>query len=72
MTMIKVGGNKGSLLSTIDSLTNRVYISPKVEDLLFKNSKLDIVNKTEYYAEDIHFVKNTCFFGRGDWFSKID
>lgn len=72
MTMIKVGGNKGSLLSTIDSLTNRVYISPKVEDLLFKNSKLDIVNKTEYYAEDIHFVKNTCFFGRGDWSSKID
>ena len=72
MTMIKVGGNKGSLLSTIDSLTNRGYISPKVEDILYKNSKFDIVNKIDDYVEDVYFIKNTCFFGRGDWSSKID
>ena len=72
MTMIKVGGNKGSLLSTLDSLTNRLYVSANVEDLLFKNSKLDIVNKIEDYVEDVNFVKNICFFGRGDWSSKID
>jgi len=72
VSMIKVGGNKGSLLSTLDSLTSRRYISPKVEDILYKNSKFDVINKINDYEEDVYFIKNTCFFGRGDWSSKID
>lgn len=70
MTMIKVGGNKGSLLSLLNKLTSRI-ISPEIEDLLFQNSKFDIINKIQYYSEDISFLKKSCFFGRGNWLSKI-
>lgn len=69
--MIKVGGNRGSLLSVLDKLTNRELISPEVEDILYKNSKFDIVNKIEYYSEDVAFVKSKCFFGRGNWCNKL-
>lgn len=72
IAMVKVHGNKGSLLSTIDSLTNRKSISPNIEDILYKNSKFDIINKIDDYNEDLQFIKNICFYGRGDWFSKIN
>lgn len=72
MSMIKVGGNKGSLMALLDRLTNRSYISPKVEDILFKNSKFVVVNKIEYYLEDLTFLKKLCFFSRGDWLSKLN
>lgn len=72
VTMIKVGGNKGSLLSVISKLTSREYISPALEDLLYQNCKFNIVNKIDYYLEDLSFLKGTCLFGRGDWLSKVN
>lgn len=72
MTMIKVGGNKGSLLSVISKLTDRENISPVLEDLLYQNCKFDIVNKIDYYLEDLAFLRDTCLFGRGDWLSKVN
>ena len=71
VVMIKVGGNKGSLLSVLGKLTSRNYIGAKEEDILFANSKFDIVNKVEYYKEDLEYIRNTCYFGREDWCSKI-
>lgn len=71
VAMIKVGGNKGSLLSVLGKLTSRNYIGAKEEDILFANSKFDIVNKVEYYKEDLEYIRNTCYFGREDWYSKI-
>ena len=68
----KSWGNKGSLLAVLGKLTNREYVSPIVEDVLFKNSKFDIVNKIEYYLEDLTFMKKLCFFSRGDWLSKLN
>lgn len=72
ISMIKVGGNKGSLMALLGKLTNRDCISPKIEDILFKNSKFVVVNKIEYYLEDLTFLKKLCFFSRGDWLSKLN
>ena len=71
ITMIKVGGNKGSLLSVLNMLTSRGLISATIEDMLYENSKFEILNKIEFYNEDVNYVKTQCFFGRGDWSSKI-
>ena len=72
VTMIKVGGNKGSLLSVISKLTSREYISAYLEDLLFQNCKFNIVNKIDYYLEDLSFLRDTCLFGRGNWLNKVN
>lgn len=72
MTMIKVGGNRGSLISLLGMLTSRDYVSPSIEDILYRNSKFDVVNRIEYYLEDLTFLKSLCFFSRGDWLSKLN
>lgn len=72
VTMIKVGGNKGSLLSVISKLTSREYISPYLEDLLYQNCKFNVVNKIDYYLEDLSFLRDTCLFGRGNWLNKVN
>lgn len=71
VAMIKVNGNRGSLIALIDKLTSRKHLSPEIEDILFQNSKFDILDKLEYYDEDIAFIRRLCFFSRGDWLSKI-
>jgi hypothetical protein len=72
VTMVKVGGNKGSLLSVISKLTSREYISPYLEDLLYQNCKFNVVNKIDYYLEDLSFLRDTCLFGRGNWLNKVN
>lgn len=70
-SMIKVEGNKGSLLGVLSMLTRRDMISAEVEDILFEKSKFDIENKSEFFMKDLSFMRNLCFFSRGDWLSKI-
>ena len=69
--MIKINGNKGSILNTLSSLTSRSNVSSVIEDTLFNCSKFDVQHKIEGYEEDLDYVRNTNFFGRNNWLSKI-
>lgn len=70
VTMV-VEGNKNSMLSVLNKLTDRNIVSAKVEDLLFDNSDIMVVSKDKDFVNILLDLRKMCFFGRGNWLNKI-
>lgn len=70
VTMV-VEGNKNSMLSVLNKLTDRNIVSAKVEDLLFDNSDIMVVSKDKDFVDILLDLRKMCFFGRGNWLNKI-
>lgn len=66
--MIRVEGNRGSMISTILGVTN---VDSALEDCLFNNSDMLVINKISEYASDLSFLIENTLFSRGSWLSKF-
>lgn len=69
--MIRARGDKQSLLRIVNTLTSREVMSPEVEDVVFERSKFYFVSKPDTFIEDVNYIKDFCFFGRGNWADKL-
>lgn len=68
---ITVEGNRGAIISLFSSLSDSTLVTPSLEDSLFDNSKLVVINKIDEYQDEVAFIKDLCLFGREDWSSKL-
>lgn len=69
--MIRLSGRKQVMLRVLDKLTSRESLSPELEDALFERCKFYIMDKPDTFEEDVEYIRDFCFFGRGYWAEKL-
>lgn len=71
-TQIMVAGNRGSVMSTVEGLTDRGVLKPDIEDCLYNSSNFVVVKKIDEYDEDLVFLSESLIFSRNNWLDKLN
>lgn len=71
LTSIIVNGRRADLISASICLTDRSKVSLGCEKRLMNNSKVKIINSSDFTEDDLYFVASNCIFANGNWLSEV-
>lgn len=66
--LIYINGDRGNITSAIKYLTE---IDCVKEDTIYEKSEFIVEKKSSDYKEDLSYLRNVLYFGRGDWLEKL-